>query len=64
VKEALTQEEIDMFTNPELINLVAQNSYNCHDYGAGLAHLCFMNEELSHEICNELLIGINKNLLN
>jgi hypothetical protein len=54
----ITEEEIEYFTNPDLIKIIMDNSYNCEDYGKAIAHLCFENEKLSKKIAKILLKGI------
>jgi hypothetical protein len=46
----ISEEEIEYFTNPDLMKMIMEKSYNCEDYGKAIAHLCFENPKLSKKI--------------
>jgi hypothetical protein len=58
-KKLITQEEIDYFTNLDLMKLIMENSYNCEEYGLAVAHICFEDEKLSKKVARFLLKGIS-----
>ena len=54
----ISDQAMQYFTNPDLINIVMNNSYEAEDYGKGLAHLCYGNKKLSKQICRIILKAI------
>ena len=54
----LTDEALQYFTNPDLINLVMSCEYEVDDFALALAHVCFGNKRLSKDICKIALKAI------
>jgi hypothetical protein len=57
----ISEEEIEYFTNLDLMNHIFQNGYACKDYGRALGHVCYGNEKLSKKVCKFLLHGVTRN---
>jgi len=54
-KIKIQNDAISYLTNPDLFNIIMNNSYQEEAFGKALAHLCFDNVKLSKKICSRLL---------